>query len=257
MIHDGLPCFIESERPNLGCFVASSKGFIFQSSIHGVEFFSSPFSHDDCNPSILGSMNTRELVRLANRVELSANFAGSSNDRLGAEQAVAESLSTTIALLDLVDPFWLRDVFAEAKERTANLVSSIESSEGWRGFLSTKTDLMHQVGVHQKAIERLGTLSNEWDRSLISYDQLVESLESLACLLADSENRLHPVLIPTENTANRMFQLANALYGIALIAGSEGLGPNGTAILHSSAKLVVDNIHSLGSLTQERVQSDR
>ncbi len=141
-------------------------------------------------------MNTREIGRLANRVELSANFAGSSNDRVGAENAFHEALSSTLTLLDLIDPYWLKDVLAAVENGFVATMKTLEANDGWADFLTTKTDLMHQIGIHQKAIERLGTITNQWDRSLVTYDQFVFSLEDLSHILGTPEDVLFSTFFP-------------------------------------------------------------
>jgi hypothetical protein len=192
-------------------------------------------------------IDAKEICRLANRVELSAYFAGSAGIQKASHNSFREAISTSLVLLGQIDPHWLKDTFVAAESDFAKSQERLATSEGWTEFLTTHSDLMHQIAIHQKAIERLGTETSTWDQVVPTYQELADSLESLSGLLGGTEADLLGAFFPTQTSTAKIFNLSSTFYGLALMANAnQAAKPNwSAAICCSGAWMVVANVAEL------------
>lgn len=195
-------------------------------------------------------MKSRDFVRLANRVELSANFAGSASGRQASQTAFSEGLSSVLMMLDQLDPIWLEEAFQFEEGHFSVVANALSVKEVWVRFLIEQTDTMHQAGVQQKAIQRLGTILSRWDRQAVTYEQLAAALFGLSETLSESESALHQRLLSADLKFNGIFQFANLLYGIALIGvavdNRVNLQEKYPVVICSNARFVIDAVSVIG-----------
>lgn len=194
-------------------------------------------------------VRSRDFVRLANRVELSANFAGSATDKVASRNAFGEAVSSTLVMLDQLDPVWLSEALQFPEDEFFVVANALSVDAVWTRFLAERTDGMHQIGVHQKAIARLGTMMDQWKPVLVTQEQMITALLALADTLSESEVELYKRLLPAENEINQVFQLANLLYGMALIGAAvedrANLKEKYPVFACSNAQLVIDSVDVL------------
>lgn len=155
---------------------------------------------------------TRNICSLANRIDLAAHFATSSQSPEAARRTCLEGTMTALRLLDLVDPSWLRVSYASMVSPHDRL----EVGEDVRLFQTTIGDLLHRLGVHQKAVARLGTQLSVWDGTAVLYQPLGDSLDTFCGIIESDDDRICNLLLDPDAGDSRMMAFADAFYGLTI-----------------------------------------
>ena len=155
---------------------------------------------------------TRNICGLANRIDLAAHFATSSQSQEAARRTCLECTMTALRLLDLVDPSWLRISYSSMVSPDDRL----EIGEDVRLFQTTIGNFLHRLGVHQKAVARLGTQLSVWDGTAVLYQPLGDSLDTFCGIIESDDDQICEFLLAPNEAESRMMAFADAFYGLTI-----------------------------------------
>ncbi len=158
-------------------------------------------------------MRSKALCNFANRIELASHFITSSVSREKAENTLTETISLSLNLLDQIDPFWLRVNYENHVD--ANPQNPEVKCRTHR-FTSKLNDLMHSIGIHQKAIARLGSQISFWNGLPLEYDDLADSLDRICGMIMQDDEAVQACMLHQSNPSS--FEVfANTFYGLTLV----------------------------------------
>lgn len=155
---------------------------------------------------------TRNICGLANRIDLAAHFATSSKSPEAARRTCLEAAKTGMQLFNYVEPSWLRTAYS-------SMVSAgdrLDVGDDVRLFQTTIGDLLHRLGVHQKAVARLGTQLSVWDGTAVLFQPFGDSLDTFYGIVESDNDRICELLLDSDDDASNMMAFADAFYGLTI-----------------------------------------
>ena len=176
---------------------------------------------------------TRNICGLANRINLAAHFASSSRSQEAARRTCLEAAMAGLRLFEHVEPTWLRSAYSAMVDSTDRL----EVGEDARLFQTTIGDLLHRLGVHQKAVARLGTQLSVWDGTAVLFQPLGDSLDTFCGIVESDDDRICEMLLDKDGSGEKLRAFADAFYGLTIAV----------AAIYSTSKEVNDYRAEIGS----------
>jgi len=158
------------------------------------------------------SMNPRQLCGLSNRIELASCFASSSASSEDSANAIAEAITIAVSIVDRVDPQWLRMSYNDC-------ITSGKRNCNEHGSQSPLAEMMHQLGVYQRAIARLGDQADTFSGDAMTWQDIANSLDLICDFITQDSPTLQKQLAITSDN-NPLQKLANVFYGLTLVIGS-------------------------------------
>jgi len=169
---------------------------------------------------------------------MAAHFAASSSNSEAALRSILKGTTTASKLMDTIDPSWLRTVYTTTVEIGDQL-----SVAQLRDFQVAFSNLLHGLGVHQRAIARLGTQLIGWDGRSVDYSALGNSLDAICSVVDNDTIRL--AFVDHRASAKQLHALADALFGLTIVIAaleSTAAELNGyrSAIAAAGVAIVID-----------------
>ena len=165
---------------------------------------------------------SREACKVANKVFLSMRYEETIDRRNEAGQMVQEAFMSTCELLDQLNPEEIRAWFDQFyKVFCVSKRMLIDDSHAWSEFLGSQCDLLQNVGLQQKTIVSIGDELAQWERRVVSFDELADGLDGLVSLVTDHSHRLGDAIEQQAGAKSKSVRLttlfAHAVCGLTIV----------------------------------------
>ena len=165
----------------------------------------------------------------ANKIHLNMEYVESVDDRIKTAQMALDAIQVSQTLLGVLDPLELREGLTTCEVvflKRANELT--RDSELWNSYVGRTGDRLHELKLHQRSIQVLAGILQEWNCTPQTFSVFADSLDTLDNLATSDSESLAATLLQRNNEG---FDNADLF----------GLMHNSLALLVSSIANMADN----------------